>query len=247
MSIIKRFKPDSKIIITGDFRQYEPVNDRIINCNYKDSQILKELTGANRIILTKCRRTNEEQLFNMCKEENIMNVNIRNFPHELSNINICFTNKKRKEINKICMDNEKLKLLEIRKHKHLKTKNFNGLIIKVDESDEYGQDVELFEGMPIISIKNNNKLDIVNNEMFKIFNILDDIITLTNDDKEIKINSKDFNNNFVIAYCITSHCAQGITYNEKYTIHEWYKFNKTGRYVSISRASKLEYINIINN
>jgi ATP-dependent exoDNAse (exonuclease V) alpha subunit len=223
------------------------VNDRIINCNYKDSQILKELTDNNRIILTKCRRTNEEQLFNMCQEENIMNVKSKNFPHELSNINICYTNKKRKEINKILMEEEKNKLINELKKKHLKTKGFQGLIINVNKDDEYGQDVELFEGMPIIAIKNNNKLDIVNNEMFKIFNIKGDVITLVNDNKEIKIESKDFNYNFVIAYCITSHSAQGATFNEKYTIHEWNRLNKTGKYVTLSRASKLEYINIINN
>jgi hypothetical protein len=65
-------------------------------------------------------------------------------------------------------------------------------------------------------------------------------------DKEIKINLKKFNYNFVVAYCITSHCAQGASYNEPYTIHKKDKFNKTGWYESLSRSSKLEYINIIN-
>jgi ATP-dependent exoDNAse (exonuclease V) alpha subunit len=246
LSVIKRFKPNTKFIITGDFRQYSPVNDRIIDCNYKDSLILKELTDNNRIILTKCRRTEEEELFNICKDENILNVKSHNFPHELSKINICFTNKKRKEINKILMEEEKNKLINELKKKHLKTKGFQGLIINVDKADEYGQDVELFKGMPILAIKNHSKLDIVNNEMFKIFNIKGDVITLVNDNKEIEFESKDFNYNFVVAYAITSHCAQGETFNEKFTIHEWNRLNKTGKYVSLSRSSKLEYINIIN-
>jgi hypothetical protein len=74
-----------------------------------------------------------------------------------------------------------------------------------------------------------------------------DIITIVNDKSFISFESKYFYYNFVIAYCITSHCAQGDSIDQPFTIHKWNRLNKTGKCVSLSRATKLEYINIINN
>ena len=41
--------PHIKIICSGDFRQLAPVNDRVGECNYKDSDVLHELSDGEPI------------------------------------------------------------------------------------------------------------------------------------------------------------------------------------------------------
>jgi superfamily I DNA and/or RNA helicase len=81
--MIKRIKPTIKFIIAGDFQQLPPINDRIENkdyeFNYKSSVALKELCDFNKLELTTCRRS-DDILFNMCKFENINNIDVTKFP-----------------------------------------------------------------------------------------------------------------------------------------------------------------------
>ena len=51
-TIIKKFRPDIKFIIAGDYAQLLPVKDRIGEFNYKDSWCLNELVDGNRLQLT---------------------------------------------------------------------------------------------------------------------------------------------------------------------------------------------------
>ena len=48
---------------------------------------------------------------------------------------------------------------------------------------------------------------------------------------------------FQLAYCITTHCAQGSTFNFDYSIYEWQYFTREKMYVAISRATKRSLIN----
>jgi hypothetical protein len=50
---------------------------------------------------------------------------------------------------------------------------------------------------------------------------------------------------FNIAYCITVHRAQGATFDEAYTIHEFNQYDERLRYVELSRATDINLINII--
>ena len=63
--------------------------------------------------------------------------------------------------------------------------------------------------------------------------------------KNIVIPFKKFQQWFHVAYCITAHKSQGQTINQPYTIHEWYRMDETCKYVSLSRSSKFNYVNII--
>jgi len=47
---------DLKFIIAGDSRQIDPVNDRV-RFDYLSSRTLHELCDGNRLLLTKCRRS----------------------------------------------------------------------------------------------------------------------------------------------------------------------------------------------
>ena len=94
-------------------------------------------------------------------------------------MNLSYTNKKRIEINKKLMDRQGKKYGA-------------GLKLKANIKNENSQDVELIENMPIISMKTDVKIGIVNNEMFTIKSIYQDKIEIINKDKTIEINVKIF-------------------------------------------------------
>ena len=79
---LKKNRPDIIFILSGDFEQLEPVNDRC-NFDYKNSLALFEIVDSNRLTLTKCRRANDE-LFEMLKPGNI--EKITNHMWSLANI-----------------------------------------------------------------------------------------------------------------------------------------------------------------
>ena len=232
--VLKRMRPDIKFIIAGDFAQLLPVKDRIVNCNYKESQALHELCDGNRLQLTKCRRS-DSTLFNMLLPENINKIKKTSFKNKTTLINICFTNKKRIEINKIKMDEE------------IRRKKCKALVLEALDYDPNSQDVRLCAGMPIISRRNNRDLGIYNNETFTIKEIRrnDDVIIIFDEDREHPIPIVEFTKMFNVAYCITTHRAQGATFDEPYTIYEWELFDERLRYVALSRATDANLINII--
>ena len=101
---------------------------------------------------------------------------------------------------------------------------------------------------PIISIKNKKTFNIVNSEQFIITEIdkNEGFIHVENDyKKDIKIPINKFQQMFHVAYCITSHKSQGQTINRPYTIHDWDRMDETCKYVSLSRSSEFDYVNII--
>jgi len=106
LMMIKKIRPDIKFIISGDHNQLKPINDRIsIYTDYSNSPCLFELADYNKIELTTCRRA-DATLYNLIKFDNIPNVKPSDFKetNEYKNdINLCFTNAKRMEINHIKM------------------------------------------------------------------------------------------------------------------------------------------------
>ena len=61
LCVVKRVKPDTKFRITGHYRQFGPVNDRIKKPTsfYANSQVLYELCDGNHLKLTNCRRSSD--------------------------------------------------------------------------------------------------------------------------------------------------------------------------------------------
>ena len=68
-AVIKKIKPNLKFIIAGNFDQLLPVNDRA-NFNYQDSVALHDICEGNRLILSKCRRS-DDVCFRICSPEDI--------------------------------------------------------------------------------------------------------------------------------------------------------------------------------
>jgi hypothetical protein len=115
LMMIKKIKPNIKFIISGDYNQLKAVNDRISSkTDYASSPCLFELADYNKIELTKCRRANDT-LYNLIKFDNIPNVKPSDFTetNEYKNVvHICYTNKKRIEINHIKMKELNKKSIE---------------------------------------------------------------------------------------------------------------------------------------
>ena len=235
--VLKRMRPDVNFIISGDFAQLKPVNERILDCNYKSSIALHELCDGNRLQLTKCRRS-DDKLFNMLLPHNINKIKKKDFTNKMTNMHISFTNKKRIEINKLMMN----KII-------LENPDENVIEFKKLYYDDNSQDVKIIKGMPIIARRNCKELNIANNDCFTIKEINHEekliIIGDEQDEGEIKIEFKNFQQYFYVAYCITCYKVQGMTYDEEYTIHEWEKYNEEMKYVSLSRATNKDLINII--
>ena len=245
--VMKRIQPNIKFIVAGDFEQLLPVNDRINIDDYKTSPALHELCDGNRIQLSKCRRANKE-LFDLCDPKTIPNLKTSKFikanRNHLYMNNIAFTNKRRIEVNKIMM-NRFIDAANL-KARQQKKKIVKPLELSAKNGDVHSQNVKLLRGMPIIAIMGNKKHDILNNEMFTIDKIKDDIITISREThtEKIELTSKEFINIFYVAFCITCHKSQGQTFEKEYCIHEWTKFDSRLKYVALSRATEKENIHI---
>jgi len=235
-TIIKKFRPDIKFIIAGDYAQLLPVKDRIGIFDYKNSWCLNEIVDGNRLQLTKCRRS-DDTLFNMLLPENIGKIQPSDFKNKITERHISFTNERRIKINKAMMR---------RKAKTNKYLELNKL-----DYDDNSQDVKLIKDTPIIARKNYKELDIFNNEQFIIKNIEFDkeniiIISDIDEEKVINIPFDMFTRLFYPAYAITIYKSQGSTFDYPFTIHEWHHglFNDRLRYVALSRSTTIDNINI---
>ena len=94
--VLKRLNPDIKFIISGDYQQLLPVNDRVGDCNYENSSALNELVDGNRLQLTNCRRS-DRLIFDMLDPKNIMKLQKEQFGSDTdTELHLSFTNKTRK-------------------------------------------------------------------------------------------------------------------------------------------------------
>jgi hypothetical protein len=123
-----------------------------------------------------------------------------------------------------------------------------GLLLPALPYDIQSQDVRLNVGVPVISKINSEEMDIVNNERFEITEIsktYNKITMKSEQGKIIKIRFNDFQTYFRCGYCMTIHSCQGLSIGDKYTLHEWNKYNKSLKYVALSRACAHKLINIM--
>jgi energy-coupling factor transporter ATP-binding protein EcfA2 len=238
LMMIKKIKSNIKFIISGDYNQLKAINDRISHrTDYSNAPCLFELADYNKIQLTKCRRA-DDTLYNLVKFDNVPTLKPSDFTvtnEYTNNINLCFTNEKRKEINHIKM-----------KELYNKRKSRTGLKLAALPYDERSQAVILNKGVPIICKVNNEEMGFINNQRFKIKKL--GVFTITiEDDKGNKkeINHNDFQKYFLVAYGCTVHSAQGMSIDEPYTIFQWDRMDQRLKYVALSRSRSLEYIHIM--
>jgi ATP-dependent exoDNAse (exonuclease V) alpha subunit len=232
---IKKINPKIIFFVCGDFEQLKPVNDSW-NGDYENSPVLLDLCQNNKLILTKCRRS-DEKLFNLC--QNVNEVNIEDFPMKVeTNLNIAYYHSTRKQVNEECME------------RNLTLQNDKPIEIQEDENNPKTQHLKLVKGMPIICHRTCKKMELLNSDRFTITSINEKNFEFTNElliekgKEPMKMELKDFHRYFYLAYCITVHASQGETFKEPYTIYDWGRMCRRGKYVSLSRGTEMDNIQI---
>lgn len=139
---------------------------------------------------------------------------------------ICFTNKKVDEMN--------LKMME-----QLDGGDVFKLPVSKKGSRSKLKEMKLVEGSPVSPY--NNSKNFYNNQDLFYHHQEDNKVCLTDvNGGMMEVDMKDFVNNFVPAYAITAHKAQGSTFKFKYCICEGEKMNRNEFRVAMTRAEKYE-------
>lgn len=156
--------------------------------------------------------------------------------HKQTHLNLAYTHNTRKKVNRECME------------RYLLNNNIqNYITIEKDNFNPKTQLVKLAAGMPvIISHLTDKKLNILNSETFKIKSVTNEIIKVTEHERNIEIKTKDFHKYFYLGFCITIHASQGETFDEPNTIYDWkYEhFCDKAKYVALYRGTNIKNIQI---
>ena len=256
-TMLKRYAPQLKFIIVGDYDQLPPVNDEYKG-NYDQSWALYHLCDGQRLRLEKCRRS-DEKLFKLYNGVRLgtADVDISQFAMKtLTRLNIAYSHETRKRVNATCMERfrEGRPFLEC----------------DANERNPKTQAVQIFEGMPIVSFRNDSRKGLENSEMYVVRNIDESTGTFSIEVGEpetrkcpgnqkkteivaegesyiLTVKASEFKHLFYPGFCITIHVSQGCSFDEPYTIYDWnfYHMNNRAKYVALSRAKKYEYIQIV--
>ena len=200
--LLKKQNPKLVFILLGDYRQCKPIEEErtdITDWDYFNHSIVKYLTNYHKIELTE-RQRYDLQMWNMLEDyyENGIIPNIPQKQPEPTARKICYYNRTRKQINRECM-------------RELKTYDALFLDFEDDEDDpsKYkAQPVYIYNGLPVMSVKNNKDFGIVNGDEYFVQSFTNDTITFNN---ELTINKDKFHSNFVVNYIATTHKLQGAT------------------------------------
>ena len=122
--------------------------------------------------------------------------------------------------------------------------------VKYDDVKQKGEDknptqnVRIFTGTPMIARMTEEKgKKLFNNEDFIIKEISKENVILKSLNREddhplYNIPFKELQSKFLVAWCLTTHKAQGQTIKETFKIYDWDKMNTELRYTAMSRAQK---------
>ena len=231
-----------KFLLLGDDKQLPPVEDEKIQ-HYFNHPAVKYLCNNNRNILSVKKRFNPK-LANIL--DDVENINIKWFPFRETPINMAYTHKTRKSVNKKWNDK-------------LRTEN-NTLYIPVRENDKkYGQDMYIYSGCPLIARENDNKHGLyMNNETFDVVDYDDKNVYLIterpNENGEPEVHTVEVEHDmvqklFYLNYCSTIHKYQGTTIKEAFTIWDWNHpcMSKKAKYTALSRGTCPENISIVGD
>lgn len=244
LCILKKKNPHLIFILLGDYRQTKPIED--FEYDYFNSSIVRYLTNGNKIELTEKQRYDNE-LWNFLENyyENGITGKLKHTNKiDMNKKMICYYNATRDEVNNFCMN---------------KCKTKNSLYLpyeRIDKNDK-ANSAYIYEGLPVMSIKNNCKLNIINTDEFKVKEYSNETITLqrldNDDDDDLTIEINDFHKNFVVNYISTTHKLQGATITEDLLIFDWYGRegfgyslcgDKNVGYTALSRVKSLNQIYI---
>ena len=212
LSKIKHHFPEIKFICEGDPKQTRPVGEE--NINWLNTKLLHTLCDGNMVQLTINKRNNEtpnyERIFEG-KELDSSKYSNRAFQE----INICRTNAMRVTINHAMMN---------------KTDYF----IPKNRKNDKSQDMWINKNTPMMCVKNDKKLGLVNGKMYKFTKFERDNYDIDG----VHLNNDNLiSEYFVVAHAVTNHKIQGLTIKCNYNIYEWDKMDIREKYTAYSRTS----------
>jgi ATP-dependent exoDNAse (exonuclease V) alpha subunit len=249
LMLLKKENPKAVFILIGDWRQLLPIEEgRLEATNIFNHPVVKFLCNGNKIELT-TRKRYDKALWDFLEigiENNVwegLNEKSVSFEEIYSSKNICYYNKTRVCINRLCMDyfagqtnSYFLKFTppeippEISPEKK-----------KKENIDYKQQSVWLYEGLPVMSWKNNVDMNIVNSEEFVITFVDKNKLVLKRDCEggDIEIETEKFHDFFLANYCATTHKSQGATYAGNVILWDWDRIIREKRvaYTACSRAT----------
>jgi len=211
-----------RFLLCGDYRQLPPVEDETDYFNHSSIMFIADCFRCELQYFEKCRYN--KSLYDFLEdvwEEKPISIKVGNVK---KGSHICFTNKKRKEIN--ALNNTKGELI-----KYTGTEN------------KYNEDIRIHEGVPLVCLVANKKLEIVKNECITITKINGNHIYFG----EKFISKEDIHKYFMLGYAMTIHKSQGQTIDGILNIHEVKEILQDKRmfYTAVSRSTCLENVNYV--
>jgi hypothetical protein len=214
-----------KFLFVGDWKQIPPI-ENFVDSFYCYHPLVMKMSGyAFCELLYNENSRCDKKLHDIVIQDNI---DLSQFPSNTNyNINISYTNKTRKEVNKKCMERNR-------------GTTFTDIAVKPDDSEDC-QNVSVFVGCPVIYRVSNTDMGIIKNKRTTITNITTDTI-ITADNQTIKI--AEFHKWFNIGYCFTVHKFQGQTIDQPFTIWDTKMMDYRLIYTALTRSKKYDFINI---
>jgi len=225
---LKRRLPRLKFILCGDIeRQLPPVGEE--DRDFNGSYLIKELSAFVKInFIYNFRRGNSKDP--LWDDWSLHPKRFKISTEECRTLrNLCYTNLKRKEVIEEIEDKIKsdltphkcLNVLDFYKEEEITYKH------PVNKIDGQRRELVITTGTPLIACKSLKQEEIAKNQIMYVKTWDRDTITFSN--------NKSYDNQFIFetfysAYCITIHKAQGDTYDDKYTIHEWSKLSRNNQF-----------------
>ena len=249
--------PQTRHIYAGEFHQLGPVDDELLQINktlrgdYMYSAPMTYLVDKRRMELKTYRR-GDAQLGQICCElrqavidRTIDKVDPLLFPVRVeTDVNISYVHRIRK------------KVIAERMAKFIQTRRYS-VHLPANPKDDKSQDVDLCEGMPLIAHRRWEQKDLKNSARGTIVSVKFNhhgedelVIALDRTGALVEMATSDFHRYWRPAFCITVHQSQCITINQPYTIYGWNHEHMLGpegprgRYVAVSRGTKMEHVQI---
>ena len=236
--LLKKKFPDIVFILMGDYRQLPPIED--LKNDYFESEIIKYLCNYNRIELLE-RQRYDLDMWNWLEdfyEKGIVGKGIKYGRFRWNAKNLVYYNKTRDYVNDLYMAKYKTPDAFLLKHER---KN----------KDDKAKDIWIYKDMPIMSVKNSKKYNLINSDELIVTDYNDEFIYLKNldNDEILEIPHGEFHKIFVCNYATTIHKIQGATITENINIWNSTKVlnDKHLGYTAVSRAKKLEQIIFVSD
>ena len=236
LSYIKFRLPQVKFFLFGDIkRQLAPVGEE--GRKFDNTAVLKELTNFNKITLKYNFRRNGDSN-ELWDDWSLRPTKFKVDNKPMTERNLCWTNKTRKEVIDLIQDihPDANVWLECEVGEDLKnTGQQERLMLAYDT--------------PLIARKSMRDRGVAKNEIWRVYDFPDcganELVVLNFEDKKETFTYDEIKKNWLSAYCITIHKAQGDTYDDNYTIWDWDRLSKRSdydarrlRYTAQSRSTK---------